>query len=111
WHEARLVRVLDAQDEGATVLAGEQEVVQRRAHTAHVQRAGGAGGETDFDGHVVKWIGGSAGRLPGCPVAGHCMGREGNRVRDAFLCPCRCEPTTMTTTGSQSVRPAGHRLV
>ena len=51
-HVPCLVRVLDPQDEGAPRLTGQQMVVQGGAHPAHVQRAGGAGCETDADAHV-----------------------------------------------------------
>ena len=40
-HEAVLVGVLDAQEHLAAQLAGQQVVVQRRAHAANVQRPGG----------------------------------------------------------------------
>ena len=43
---AALVGVVDAEDELAAVLAGEQPVEQRRADAADVQVAGRAGGET-----------------------------------------------------------------
>ena len=36
------------------MLTGEKVVVQGRAHTAHVQGAGGARGETDANAHVIK---------------------------------------------------------
>ena len=42
---ARLVRILDAQDEAAARLAGRQEVEQRRARVAQVQQARGARGK------------------------------------------------------------------
>ena len=44
---ALLVGVLDAQEEGAAVLAGPQPVEERGARPAYVQVAGGAGGEAD----------------------------------------------------------------
>ena len=50
--EPGLVGVLDAEDEGAAVPAGEQPVVVGRADSAHVKRAGGAGGESDADGSI-----------------------------------------------------------
>jgi hypothetical protein len=45
-----LVGVLDAEDEGAAVLLGKEVIVQGRAHPAHVQWAGGAGGKSNADG-------------------------------------------------------------
>ena len=48
-HVALLVGVVDAQDELAAVLAGEQPVEQGRADAADVQIAGRAGGETRAD--------------------------------------------------------------
>ncbi len=47
---ARLVGVLDAQDERATGVPGVEPVEQRGARPADVQEAGGRGGETDTDG-------------------------------------------------------------
>src|SRR5262249_25559040 len=47
-----LVGVVDAQDELAAVLAGEEPVEQRRADAADVKVARGAGGKTSADRHV-----------------------------------------------------------
>ena len=57
-HVTGLVGVLDTQKELATMLTREQVVVQCRAHTAHVQGAGGARGETDSYGHLLNCSGG-----------------------------------------------------
>ncbi len=45
-HVARLVGVLNAQDESATVLAGQEVIVQSGAYPADMKRTGGAGGKT-----------------------------------------------------------------
>ena len=54
---AFLVGVLDAQDEGAAVMAGEQKIEQGRARAADVQVAGGRGGEADHGGDRCVGIG------------------------------------------------------
>ncbi len=46
------VGVLDAQDEGAAVLACISPGEQRGARAADVQVSGGAGGKTGADGHI-----------------------------------------------------------
>jgi hypothetical protein len=48
---AGAIGVLDAQDEGAAVLAGHQPVEQGRAGTSDVEITGGRGSEADADGH------------------------------------------------------------
>ena len=48
---ALAVGVLDAQQELAAVVAGEQVVEQRGAGAADVQQAGRAGGEAGANGH------------------------------------------------------------
>src|SRR5207253_9126030 len=50
---ARLIRVLDADQERAAVMLREQPVEDRRARTADVQMAGGRWGEADPDRHVA----------------------------------------------------------
>jgi hypothetical protein len=45
-----LVRIFDAQDEGAFVVAGEEPVEEGGADAADVQCAGGARRETDSNG-------------------------------------------------------------
>ncbi len=45
-HQAALVRVLDAEDEGAVLRAGDEPGIKGRAQVAHVHIAGGGGGET-----------------------------------------------------------------
>ena len=52
-NEPCLVRVLDAQQELATVLACEEVVVKGGAHTTHVQWPGGTWGEADSYGHAI----------------------------------------------------------
>src|SRR6185436_2478446 len=49
---ARLVGVLDAQDEGAAVVARVEPVEERRAGATDVQVSGGAGGEAHADAIV-----------------------------------------------------------
>ena len=51
-YESGLVGVFDAEDKRAAMPAGEQPVVVGCADAAHVERAGGAGGESDADGSV-----------------------------------------------------------
>jgi hypothetical protein len=51
---ARGVGVLDAQDEGATRVAGIEPVEERGAGAADVEKAGGTGGEADSRFHGVK---------------------------------------------------------
>jgi len=46
WHKAGLVGVLDAQDELAAAVAGDEIGVERGAQVAHVHVACGAGRET-----------------------------------------------------------------
>ena len=53
---ARAVGVLDAQQELAAVVAGEQPVEQRGARAADMQEAGRRGGEAGDDGHCVSWV-------------------------------------------------------
>ena len=48
---ALLVRVLDAEDEGAAGVAGVQPVEEGRPRAADVEEPGGAGGEAGSDGH------------------------------------------------------------
>ena len=48
---ALAVGILDAQQEAATMVAGEQPVEERRAGTADMQGAGGRGGESNADRH------------------------------------------------------------
>ena len=49
FHIAALVRVLDAEDEGAVLVLGHQVGVQRGAQVANVHIAGGRGGKTGAD--------------------------------------------------------------
>ena len=51
------IGVLDAQNRHATVVPGEQPVVERSAHASHVKEAGGRRGEADADSHVRKRTG------------------------------------------------------
>ena len=46
------VGVLDAQQEAAAVMPGEQPVEQRGAGAADMEKAGRRGGETDDDAHI-----------------------------------------------------------
>ena len=48
-HQAALVGVLDAQDEGAPGVAGDEPGVEGGAEIAHVHVAGGGGGEAGAD--------------------------------------------------------------
>jgi hypothetical protein len=49
---AVLVSIFDAEEEITTMFLGKQVVVQCRAHTAHVERAGGAGSKPySYFGH------------------------------------------------------------
>jgi hypothetical protein len=49
---ALAVGVLDAQEEGAAMVAGEEVVEQGGAGAADMEQAGGAGGEAGSDGHA-----------------------------------------------------------
>ena len=49
FHQAALIGVLNAQDEGAVVVAGDEPGIQSGAQIAHVHVAGGRGGETGAD--------------------------------------------------------------
>jgi hypothetical protein len=51
-----LVGVFDTEDEGATVLAGEEIIIQDGPDATEVQAAGWAGGETqsDFFAHRLQ---------------------------------------------------------
>ena len=57
---AFLVGVLDAQQVGAAMVAGEEVIEQRGARPADMQVAGGGGSETGADGHDTwaSWRGG-----------------------------------------------------
>ena len=50
---ALLVGVLDAENEGAAVLAGETEIEERDVGRAYVRIAGGRGGDAGADVHAV----------------------------------------------------------
>ena len=93
---ALLVGVVDAQDELAAVLAGEQPVEQGGADAADVQVAGGAGGEAGADrGHRHFRGGGDAdtriirpGRgSAGSPQTGRPPPPSGSRHRSCSLRP------------------------
>ena len=49
FHQAALVGVLNAEDEGAVVVAGDEPGIQSGAQIAHMHVAGGRGGETGAD--------------------------------------------------------------
>ena len=51
---ARLVRILDAQDERAAVMPREEPVEQRGARAADVQIAGGRWSEANADGEFMR---------------------------------------------------------
>ena len=51
FHKTLLVSILNAQDELAIVLLGEEISVKRGAHAAQVHETGGAGGETGTNSH------------------------------------------------------------
>ncbi len=53
---ALLVGVLDAEDEGATMVAREGPVVERRASEADVRGAGRGRAETDANGHNTSFF-------------------------------------------------------
>ena len=84
---ALLVGVLDAQDEGAAVMARERPGEQRGADVAEVQEPGGAGREAGADHSGIRHqrIGiGCAGSRTS--IAGAPCGRQGSRLPPQIQC-------------------------
>ena len=65
---ARLVGILDPQQEFAAMMAGEQPVEQRGARAADMEEAGRRGRETRHDGGAGRFgqFGGQFGLIFGC---------------------------------------------
>ena len=109
------VGVLDAQHHGALVVPGVEEVVERGAGAAHVQRAGGAGSEAYANvghGHdsllsVSRPVARSASAATRATACAAMPSRRPVKPIPSVVVPRR--PTASTSTPSAAARRCAHR--